>query len=79
MSACNAGDPASTLGQEDPLEKEMAPHTSTLTWEIPWTEERGRLQSMVIFWLLLFQSIFKYYTQVCVYLYNALIILNILF
>ena len=35
-----------SLGQEDPLEKEMAPHSSTLVWKIPWTEERGRLQSM---------------------------------
>ena len=34
------------LGQEDPLEKEMAPHSSTLAWKIPWTEEPGRLQSM---------------------------------
>ena len=33
------------LGQEDPLEKEMATHSSILTWEIPWTEEPGRLQS----------------------------------
>ena len=35
-----------SLGREDPLEKEMAPHSSTLAWKIPWTEERGRLQSM---------------------------------
>ena len=35
-----------SLGQEDPLEKEMATHSSTLAWRIPWTEERGRLQSM---------------------------------
>ena len=35
-----------SLGQEDPLEKEMAPHSSTLAWKIPCTEERGRLQSM---------------------------------
>ena len=34
------------LGQEDPLEKEMATHSSILAWEIPWTEEPGRLQSM---------------------------------
>ena len=34
------------LGQEDPLEKEMAPHSSTLAWKIPWTEEPGRQQSM---------------------------------
>ena len=35
-----------SLGWEDPLEKEMAPHSSTLAWKIPWTEEVGRLQSM---------------------------------
>ena len=34
------------LGQEDPLEKEMETHSSTLAWKIPWTEEPGRLQSM---------------------------------
>ena len=34
------------LGQEDPLEKEMATHASILAWEIPWTEEPGRLQFM---------------------------------
>ena len=35
-----------SLGQEDPLEKGMATHSSTLAWEIPWTEEPGGLQSM---------------------------------
>ena len=35
-----------SLGQEDPLEKEMATHSSVLPWEIPQTEELGRLQSM---------------------------------
>jgi len=35
-----------SLGQDDPLEKEMATYFSTLVWEIPWTEEFGRLQSM---------------------------------
>ena len=35
-----------SLGREDPLEKEMAIHSSTLAWKIPWTEEPGRLQSM---------------------------------
>ena len=35
-----------TLGQEDPLEKGMATHSSILAWKIPWTEECGRLQSM---------------------------------
>ena len=34
------------LGQEDPLEKEMATHSSILAWEIPWTEEPGGLPSM---------------------------------
>ena len=34
------------LGQEDPLENEMATHSSILAWEIPWTEEPGALQSM---------------------------------
>ena len=35
-----------SLGQEDPLEKEMATHSSTLAWKIPWMEESRRLQSM---------------------------------
>ena len=50
------------LGQEDPLEKEMATHSSTLAWEIPWTEKPAGLQSMVpsrvgwAEWLTLFTS-----------------------
>ena len=35
-----------SLGQEDPLEKEMATHSSILAWEIPWAEKPGRPQSM---------------------------------
>ena len=35
-----------SLGWEDPLEKKMATHSSILAWEIPWTEEPSRLQSM---------------------------------
>ena len=35
-----------SLGQEDPLEKEMATHSSTLDWKIPWMDKPGRLQSM---------------------------------
>ena len=35
-----------SLGQEDPLEKEMATHSSILAWQIPWTEDPGELQSM---------------------------------
>ena len=36
---------AQSLGQDDPLEEEMATHSSILAWEIPWTEEPSRLQS----------------------------------
>ena len=45
----NAGDtggPGSIPGWEDPLEKEMATHSSILAWRIPWTEKLGELQSM---------------------------------
>ena len=35
-----------SLGREDPLEKEMATHSSILDWKIPWTEEPGSLQAM---------------------------------
>ena len=35
-----------SLGQEEPLEQEMATHSSTVAWRIPWTEEPGRLQSI---------------------------------
>ena len=35
-----------SLGREDPLEKEMATHSSIVAWRIPWTEEPGGLQSM---------------------------------
>ena len=46
MSACNVGDLGRSLDWEDPLEKEMATHSSTLARRIPWREEPGRLQSM---------------------------------
>ena len=39
--ACNAGTQVLSLGQEDPLEKEMATHSSIFAWRIPWTEEPG--------------------------------------
>ena len=45
----NAGDTEAwvqSLGQEDPLEEEMAIHSSILAWEIPWSEEPGKLQSL---------------------------------
>ena len=45
-SASSEGDWAQSLGQEDPLEKRMAAHSSILAWRIPWTEEPGGLQSM---------------------------------
>ena len=46
LSACDAGDVGSVSTWEDPLEKGMAKHSSILAWEIPWTEEPGRLQSV---------------------------------
>ena len=42
----NAGDAVQSLGWEDAQEKEMAIHSNILAWEIPWTEEPGKLQSM---------------------------------
>ena len=39
------------LGQEDPLEKEMAIHSSILAWEIPWAEEPGRLHQVAKSWI----------------------------
>ena len=42
----DVGDTSSIPGWEDPLEKGMATRSSILAWEIPWTEEPGRLQSM---------------------------------
>ena len=45
-SVYNAGDRVRSLGQDDPLEKEMAIHSSTTAWKIPWTEEPVRLQFM---------------------------------
>ena len=38
--------PVRSLGQEDPLQKEMATHSSILAWRIPWTKEPGRIQPM---------------------------------
>ena len=45
-SAYNAGDRVGSLGQKDPLEKEMATHSSIHAWRIPWTQEPCGLQSM---------------------------------
>ena len=42
----NEGDAGLVLGQEDPLEEEIATHSSILAWRIPWTEDPGGLQSM---------------------------------
>ena len=44
--SANARDIGSVPRWEDPLEKEMATHSSILAWKIPWTEESSRLQSM---------------------------------
>ena len=43
---CHVGDEGLILGHEDPMLQEMITHSSTLPWEIPWTEEPGGLQSM---------------------------------
>ena len=48
------------LGQQDPLENELATHSSTLAWKIPWTEEPGRLRSM--------ESDMTEHTQVLIYI-----------
>ena len=45
-SACSQVTWVQSLGREGPLEKAMAPHSSTLAWKIPWMEEPGRLHSM---------------------------------
>ena len=45
VSACNMGEPGLIPGSEDPLEKEMATHSSILAWKIPWMEEPGGLLS----------------------------------
>ena len=44
--SANAGDWVRSLGWEDPLEEEMATHSSILDWRIPWTEEPGKIQSI---------------------------------
>ena len=46
-SACNKGDPGSSLGWEDPLEKGMVTHSGILVWRVPWTEEPDELQSVL--------------------------------
>ena len=46
VSAYSEGDPGSIPGSGRSLEKEMATHSSTLAWKIPWTEEPDRLQSV---------------------------------
>ena len=45
-NAGDEGDEVQSLGQEDPLKKEMAIHSSILAWKIQWTEEPSRLQSI---------------------------------
>ena len=56
MSACNSGDLGSiprwgrSLGREDPLEKEMATHSSILAWRIPWMEKAMAPHSSTLAW-----------------------------
>ena len=63
-SARNAGDTRDYLGQEDPLEKEIATHSSILGWKIPWTEEASGLQSM---W---FQRVEEKHKYIYMYAYS---------
>ena len=46
QETADARDVVQSLGREDPLEEDMAAHSSILAWRIPWTEEPGGLQSM---------------------------------
>ena len=64
-----------SLGREDPLEKEMATHSSTFAWKIPWTEEPGRLyspwgckESDTTEWLYLYLFFFFTFFYLCLYL-----------
>ena len=75
-----------SLGQEDPLEKEMEAHFSTLAWKIPWTEERGGLQRVGHDWttsLSLFLRMrswfqwFHLFIYLCIYLINSLLCFHI--
>ena len=75
----NAGDAQEmqlcSLGREDPLEEEMATHSSILAWEIPWTEEPGRLQPM---WLK--ESDMTEHTHIpCLYVIVKTVLLKIRF
>ena len=49
-----------SLGQEDPLEKEMATHSSILAWRIPWTEETDGLTFTQMLWIVKTNSVFRY-------------------
>ena len=53
-----------SLGWEDLLEKEMAIHSSTIAWKIPWTEEPGRLQSMSNMGLISYIYIYNSYNSI---------------
>ena len=50
-----------SLGREDPLEKEMAIHSSTTAWKIPWTEKPGRLQSISLFFFSIYAGYLTWY------------------
>ena len=68
-SACNAGDQVWSLGQDDPIEKEMSTHSAILAWRIPWTEKPVWLQSMGLQklrhnWATNTHTIFKIYLKI---------------
>ena len=69
-----------SLVWEDPLEKEMAIHSSTIAWKIPWTEEPGRLQSMMSqsrTWLSDFTFTFTFFILTCVRWYLIVVLICI--
>ena len=59
-----------SLGQEDPLEKEMATHSSILAWKIPWSEEPDRLQSIDFLWIQM--EILMNYLWIYIFIYNLI-------
>ena len=72
-SACNVGDLSLIPGLGRSLEKEMATHSSTLAWKIPWAEEPGRLQSTGVAKSRTRLSYFTHFTQlVWTYIFNSL-------
>ena len=65
-SACSSENQVQSPGREDPLEKEMATHSSILAWKIQWTEELGGLQSVGLQESDMSQRLTHYWIPVCI-------------